>query len=151
MCSQEECRKRIETAMEESKVGKDRWQKTKERTDDRTAKAGEDMKEKGEVAPESDVKRTEADTDAIIEKHSIEEDKPQDVQEVELQEMPSSSTDRRLSTPDRKPAEKRRGPVDDGEKPKFRCTVDSPDGSMPEGSNAWIDIDGVATEDEGDI
>ena len=64
--------------------------------------------------------------------------------EVELQEMPSSSTDRRFSTPDRKPAEKRRGPLDDGEDPKFRCTVDSPVGSMPYESDERIYINNVA-------
>ena len=37
-----ECRKRIEAAMEESEAGKDGLQKTNERMDYRTAKAGED-------------------------------------------------------------------------------------------------------------
>ena len=86
------------------------------------------MMEKVEVAPEPDAKKMKASTDAITENDGMEEDEPQDEQEVELQEMPSPSTDRRFSTPDRKPAETRRGPVDDGEYSKFRCTVDSPDG-----------------------
>ena len=60
--------------------------------------------------------------------------------------MASSSTDRRFGTPDRKPAEKRRGPGDDGEDSKFRCTVDSPDGSMPDESDEQIDTDIVATK-----
>ena len=134
----EECRKRIEAAMEESEVGKDRLQKTKERMDDRTAKAAEDMIEKEEAAPESDAKKTEANTGAIIESDDMDEDKRQGEPEIELQELPSSSTDRRLSTPDRKPAEKRRGPVDDGEDSKFICTVDSPERSMPDESDERI-------------
>ena len=44
------------------------------------------MMEKGEDAPESNAKRTEASTDAIIENDGMEEDKPQVEQEVELQE-----------------------------------------------------------------
>ena len=74
--------------------------------DDRTAKAGEDMIEKEEVAPESDAKKMEASTGAIIQSDDMDEDNRQGEPEVELQEMPSSSTDRRFSTPDRKPAEK---------------------------------------------
>ena len=110
----EERRKRIEAAMEESEAGKDRLQKTKEQMDDRTAKAGEEMIEKEEAASESDAKKTEANTSAIIKNDDMDEDKVQGKPEVELQEMPSSSADRMLSTPDRKPAENRRGPVDDG-------------------------------------
>ena len=80
----------------------------------------------------------------IIENDDMDEDKVHGEPEVELQEMPSSSTDRRFSTPDRKPPEKRRGPVDDGDYSKFGCTVDSPDGSMPDERDERIDIDNVA-------
>ena len=60
------------------------------------------MIEKEEAAPESDAKKTEANTSAIIENNDMDEDKVQGEPEVELQEMPSSSTDRRFSTPDRR-------------------------------------------------
>ena len=79
-----------------------------ERMDYRTAKAGEDMMEKEEVAPGSDAKKTEVNTDATIEDDGTNEDK-RDEQEEELQEMPSSSIERRFGTSDRKPAIKREG------------------------------------------
>ena len=66
------------------------------------------MIEKAEDAPESDAKKTEANTSVIIGNDDMDEYKVQGKPEVERQEIPSSSTDRTFRTPDRKPAEKRR-------------------------------------------
>ena len=61
--------------MEESEAGKDRLQKTKDGMDYRTSKAGEDMIEnEKEAAPESNAKKTEVNTGAIIESDDMDED-----------------------------------------------------------------------------
>ena len=102
----EDCRARIEEAMAQSELGRDKLQKTRDRLDLRTAQIGADM-----VIDPNAPELVEAPKESReVAVHPADDGRHAETPPEELVDAEVRTSDRRFNTPDRKPAVKRRGP-----------------------------------------
>ena len=120
----EECRLRIEKAMADSDMGREKLQRAKERLDYRTAQIGAEMVIDNDAPELVDAPRESRE----VAVHPADDGRLAETPSEELVDAEVRTSDRRFNTPDRKPAVKRRGPehfsIGDEQDSKFRCVDD---------------------------